>query len=287
MTTGIVGILNNPATSLNSHSAGWNEVVRRLVDPASVVLTERDDWSQYDRLIINHGVNFKPGSYNVIGGITDKVVLRSKMLSEFQGEVFQVDGFNFNEFIQKRSVQGVGRVSVLPLKITTRRPYSLIGDSHSISVWPNECWNISRRDGKTLFGFLKDPEKADWFYFGNIDVRFHLARQPDPHRATLELVRRYIDWSLKCKAKVTCLLPIESESRRLPGTGLYKGEPFYGSQKLRAELVSVFNTELLTSDLEAHQWPLEWYQDREFYEREVMEPGKSVHIKPKYYAFRQ
>lgn len=287
---GIVGILNNPATSLNSHSAGWNEIMRQLIDPTAVVINENDDWNDYDKLVINHGLNFKPGSYNIIGGISPSVISRSEKLLTFIGPVYEIDGFDFNDFIAKRkpSEELEEHVKQYPLEIRHQELHvgtkKLIGDSHSISVWPNIDWQIERMDGKTLFGFLKEPKKADWLYFGNIDIRFHLCRQSDPHQATLELVKRYISWAKACNAKVTCLLPVESETRKLPGTGLHYGKPFYGTRTLRSELVYLFNTELIASSLDVHVWPTEWYSDIKHFESEVMEPRQSVHLRPKYYA---
>ena len=94
MRKGIIGIMNNPATSLNSHSAGWNFILRDLIDPDARFLTEKDDWNMYDELYINHGINFKPGAYNIIGGITDDVVTRVKKLNLFPARrVHSVDGF--------------------------------------------------------------------------------------------------------------------------------------------------------------------------------------------------
>jgi hypothetical protein len=131
---------------------------------------------------------------------------------------------------------------------------------------------------------LQNPIKADFYYFGNIDVRFHLGRQVDPIQSTMNLVKNYIELAKQHNAKVSCLLPIESESRKIPGTGLYKGEKFYGSRELRSWLVQLFNAELINSGLEVNIWPQKWYDDIEFYEKEVMEPKQSVHIRPKYYA---
>ena len=152
--------------------------------------------------------------------------------------------------------------------------YNIVDDEYS----------IKRLDGKTLFGFLKNPIIADYYYFGNIDVRFHLPRQENPVEATKELVKNYINHAKINNAKVSCLLPIESESRKIPSTGLYQKNPFYGSQELRTELVKVFNTELLLSGLKVNVWPNEWYTNLDYYEKEVMEPKQSVHIRPRYYA---
>ena len=73
MKIGIIGILNNPARSLNSHSAGWNEVVRKSISDSAEILTEKDNWNNYDVLIINHGVNFKAGSFKGNGFVGGEV----------------------------------------------------------------------------------------------------------------------------------------------------------------------------------------------------------------------
>lgn len=286
MKTGFIGIMNNPSTSNNSHSAGWNELIRNSIDENSKILTEKDNWLEYDRLIINHGPNFKQGSFNIIGGISSEVIQRINKLIECKTngiEILQIDGFQMKDFLIKRKLDYKFDYEIEEISVI-KKDKLLIGDSHSISVWPGNEYNIQRLDGKTLFGFLKSPTTADYLYFGNIDIRFHLCRQSNPEKATKELVKRYIEFAKSCKAKVSCLLPVESESRKLPNSGLYKGKKFYGSREERANLVDLFNNELLSSGLEVNQWPSEWYTNIEFYEKEVMEPKQSVHLRPKFYS---
>lgn len=286
MKTGFIGILNNPATSLNSHSAGWNHLVRMLIDPSADFLDETDDWSSYDRLIINHGLNFRPGVFNIIGGIGESVHARISRLGDAleSSEILQFDGFQMCDFIKKRLSEEYEFNGEIPSIHLPERSKVVLGDSHSISVWPGPDHSIERRDGQTLWGFLKNPKHADFFYLGNIDVRFHLCRQPDPVAAMEDLAARYIEHAKSCAARVSCLLPVESESRKIPGTGLYKGKPFYGSREDRAFLVESFNAILMESGLSVHTWPSEWYENIEQYEREIMEPRQSVHIRPKHYA---
>jgi hypothetical protein len=188
-----------------------------------------------------------------------------------------------SDFIIKRKLDYVYNKKIESFELP-KKDKLLVGDSHSISVWPGEDYNIQRMDGKTLYGFLKSPVASDYMYFGNIDVRFHLCRQPDPVSAAINLVKRYIEFAKSCNAKVSCLLPIESESRKLPGTGLYKGKKYYGTMQERSKLVHIFNNELLSSGLQVNEWPERWYKDLDFYEKEVMEPRQSVHIRPKFYA---
>ena len=280
---GVIGILNNPAKSLNSHSSGMVNIVCCLFNNATI-LNENDDWDEYDQLIIYHGVNFKKGSFNVIGGIGDEVIKRADKLQNFKNKVFTLDGFQLNDFSIKRKLFKYDDHQDFKEIQLPKKDKLLIGDSHSISVWPDDQYSIERLDGKTLYGFLKNPIIADYYYFGNIDVRFHLPKQANPVEATKELVKNYINHAKINNAKVSCLLPIESESRKIPSTGLYQKNPFYGSQELRTELVKVFNTELLSSGLKVNVWPDEWYTNLDFYEKEVMEPKQSVHIRPRYYA---
>lgn len=282
MKKGIIGILNNPARSLNSHSSGMVNIVSKLFN--ADILSQNDNWEQYDELIIYHGVNFKKGSYNVIGGINDDVIQRCNKLYNYKNKVSSLDGFQLNDFSIKRKLNNYNNhYTFLEIDLPIKEKL-LIGDSHSISVWKDESYSINRIDGKTLYGFLKNPVLADHYYFGNIDVRFHLSRQLDPFKSTIDLVKMYINHAKINNAKVTCLLPIEKEDRKIPTTGLYNKKPFFGSRSIRQSLVNIFNEELLSSGLEVHQWPENWYSDIDFYQNEVMEPKQSVHIRPKYYA---
>jgi len=75
------------------------------------------------------------------------------------------------------------------------------------------------------------------FYFGNIDVRHHLCRQPDPLEATRELAVRYYDAVAALEfdgaRRVYELLPVENERRSLPKTGYHEGTPFFGTRQAR------------------------------------------------------
>jgi len=283
---GLIGVLNNPATANTSHSAGMVNVVSKLFD--ATLLNEKDDWSDYDRLIIYHGPNFKPGSFNVIGGINPGILERAEMLSNYKGEVESLDGFQLNEFSKKRKIDLYNnhqdfKTIELPDK------YNLaIGDSHSISIWPNETYTLSRNDGKTLYGFLKQEMdlskyKQIIFYFGNIDIRFHLARQANPEQATKELFKRYCDYASKYDSTITQLLPIEDESRIIPKSGQYKGANFFGSISQRKNLRDIANNVIEESSINFLSWPDFFYDHLGNLKFEIMEPKQSVHIKPMFY----
>lgn len=286
MKTGIVGILNNPATSDNSHSAGMVNIVKELFN--ADILKESDNWDEYDRLIIYHGVNFRPGSFNVIGGINNDVLLRAKKLNDFKLEKYSLDGFQLNEFSKVRKLNLFDNCNNIQKIELPKRNNLVIGDSHSLSVWPNSSYEISRNDGKTLFGFLKlnmDLLNYDHIimYFGNIDIRFHLARQNDPIQATRDLFKKYCDYACKYNSTLTMLLPIEDESRKIPKSGQYKGQNFFGSIELRKELRLEANKIILESGLNYLEWPdtfLDLHGNLSF---DIMEPKQSVHIRPKFY----
>jgi len=286
MKTGIIGVLNNPATSFNSHSAGMNHIVSALFK--ADVLTQNDNWNDYDKLIIYHGPNFKEGSYNVIGGITEDVINRAKKLNEFTGIIETLDGFQLKDFSIKRKINLYNDNENFKKIELPNMKNMVIGDSHSLSVWPNENYGISRNDGKTLFGFLKLEKDLSVYdhvilYFGNIDVRFHLCRQPDPIKATKELFNRYVEYADKYDSTIATLLPIEDESRKLPGSGLYKGKPFFGSIDQRKEIREIANEIIRNSGVQYLSWPKEFLDEKGNLKFDVMEPKQSVHLRPAFY----
>ena len=158
----------------------------------------------------------------------------------------------------------------------------VIGDSHSLSVWPNENYGISRNDGKTLHGFLKlnmDLSQYEHiiFYFGNIDLRFHLARQSNPIEATKDLFKRYCDYASNYNSTLTMLLPAEDESRKIPKSGQYKGKNFFGSLELRKELRLIANKIIYDSGIPFLEWPSTFLDEKGNLMFEIMEPKQSVH----------
>ena len=286
MKIGIIGILNNPATSENSHSAGMVNVVSKLFN--ADILSQNDNWNEYDNLIIYHGVNFKPNTFNIIGGINDEILLRAKLLSEYIGNIYSLDGFQLNEFSIKRKLNLYNNHKYFDIIQLPDRNNLVIGDSHSISVWQDDSYTLSRNDGKTLYAFLKEERNLTKynniiFYFGNIDVRFHLGRQSNPIQATKELFTKYCEYVSKYNATLVELLPIEDESRKIPKSGMYKGKPYYGNIELRKEIRNTANEIMFNSGLNILRWPSFFTDEKGNLKFEIMEPKQSVHIKPKYY----
>ena len=218
-----------------------------------------------------------------------------------------------------------------------KSPNLTFGDSHAISAWI-EGSKCSRNDGLTLNGAInrgfdryidemnmKDHHRLR-LYMGNIDVRHHLLRlYPTVEEACFEaenLARSYVHEALRVRNKynfasleIVELLPIEHEARRLPKSGFYKDQPFWGSAEDRMLVRNAFNNKL--QDLKNQyggfmiiRWPSEYshcidvtvpgdevpgifkeYKDQEITFKkgmlrfDVMEKPHSVHVAPSFYLW--
>lgn len=297
---GIMGVIAAPSTAGYSHSAGWNVLVasqlHQITGEKLVFVRDEEDLSEVDAICFLHGPNHKEGVYNLMGGLGIPLMSRLQMIESFDGPLFSVGAFSFVDFFNKRIPNGEKWKSSDPIIIdpNPQNTSLTIGDSHSISVWtPGEA--ILRMDGKTLYGWLKNPTMFTGIdrltsYFGNIDIRFHLARQPDPIKATEELACRYLEWLTSLdvnQVRVAELLPIEDESRALPGTGKLNGQNFYGDLKLRQDLRLVFNSVLqdFSEVVEVISWPTNYVDEDNKLKFEVMEARKSVHLRPDFYQW--
>lgn len=180
-------------------------------------------------------------------------------------------------------------------------PDVVLGDSHSIAHYMRGRL-VLRNDGLTLHGLLKRGiynalrQRADFNFetlivcAGNIDIRHHLMRQPNPAAAVDELISElHAQLShlrtigVVSRFEVVAPLPIEFEGRRIPGTGCYKGAPFFGSQAERAALAETMRAGLLRTfgSENVFQWPDAWYDlDPEEYAERHMEKPSSVHLSP-------
>ena len=302
MRTGIINLLGNIPTRLNSHNAGWNYCIASFMQSEYNIYPEfinqvEEDLNNFDIICINNGVNYKENKFNFFGGVQQDTIDKLIALSKYNNELIC-----YNEPIDFKHLLKRKEISIIPNREVVRhytyRNKMIIGDSHSISIY-KKGYGILRLDGKTLHGFLKDPYFYLNFnklndiilYFGNIDIRFHLCRQQWTLASTNELVKKYVKFlsTLVNKGKIVKvqgLLPIEDESRKIPGTGLYKGKPFYGSQSEREDLRNRFNY-FLERDSKEHgyiyqepwlDYPLDFSK---------MEAKQSVHISPENYLNKE
>lgn len=301
MKIAMIGIVNNLSTRMTSHNAGWTFVTRSSLETyfnnKVEILHNASDYQDYDILIINEGVNYKQDVFNFFGGVQQSQIDSLIKFSNFKGKIYCVNiPIDYNVLINKRK-------ELKQLDLVFRKPDVInlsfisnklvLGDSHSLSVY-KKGYGISRNDGKTLHGFLKlglnnfINEQIDdlIFYAGNIDIRFHLHKYGEEgiDKLILELERQLLDLNLKSISLVK-LIPIEDESRKLPGTGLYKGKPFYGSKQFRLDLVNCFNEKLSYICLKNNWNILSWNFNPENLSFDFMEARQSVHLRPSSYMF--
>jgi len=300
-----------------SHKSAWAYLLAAQLKSIGLnaeVIDKSGDIHQYDIWLVALPMEFQ-GTYNLFGGATDEPAARMQRLLDFQGEVFclnrempDVGAFANSRMKACSDLWKAIDVETLSAKCKNIKTLDLtldsdtfvLGDSHSVSVWHPGC-NISRNDGKTLFGVLREgmqsyiPEGTKHLitYFGNIDVRHHLCRQEKPAESVKKLVKDYFEHlkSLNIeKISVVKLLPIEFEERRIPKTGFYKKAPFAGSQRERTQLMQIFNEEV--SNLKAIynmnviEWPSDWYDiDPKYFADTYMEKPGSVHLSRAYYQY--
>lgn len=266
------------------------------------------DPNSFDTVCVYHG-NDWGGSLNLFGGmknyggidnliryskITKQVyslwiehpkyseMLKPRMKGDIHPDWHKVDWENLKRIedtaIVMREIECVNRC--------------VAGDSHAICMY-RPGWFVNSVPFKTLHGALKEGlssfiqpyhEIAE-FYFGNIDVRHHLMRQPNPEQATRDLANRYYEQLSNLDlAKVYAyeLLPIENESRALPKTGYYKGTPFYGDWASRETVRLIFKDEMKKLCAQGSVNFIEWVDylinDKGELDFEHMEKPKSVHL---------
>lgn len=182
----------------------------------------------------------------------------------------------------------------------------VLGDSHSVARYQSET-RLLRNDGLTMHGLLKRGvipmlqeagiEKTELLVIsaGNIDIRHHLMRQPEPFAAVdtmldalREQLRAVFIGGIAQEVEITAPYPIEFEGRKLPKTGWYKGTPFIGSWAER-EALRAYMTEGMVSrfgEKRVKQWPKEWFlMEPEKYAETYMEKPRSVHLSPAHYEW--
>ncbi len=305
MNIGMLGVVTNLSTRLSSHNAGWTLVCRNILEKkfndTVHVLNNRCDYNNYDIIIINEGVNYREGVFNFFGGVQQRQIDALIKLSKYKGRLYSVNfKVDYNVLLSKRKELNALDISfVLPeiIDISKVNDKLVLGDSHCLSVYkPN--YSISKNDGKTLHGFLKlglnnfidDNIEELVFYAGNIDIRFHIHKQGGLS-AVKDLSLRLYDQLIKLQNKgikttLTHLIPAEDESRKIPGTGKYKGCNFFGSKEERNEYVIYFNSLLdriaKKLNLDIITWDFDYQDGLDF---SHMEAKQSVHIRPESYKY--
>jgi hypothetical protein len=305
MKIGLVSMMGNVGSTFNSQGGAYGLIQSKMLkdeNPNDTVDVNPppSTWGTYDLLYICEGVNFVAGSFNVPGGPQPLHTEKMKAIAEFKGELrYSNSIFDFNKFNQRLKVEGTfpetNTISwyntFLAHGLVSRK--GVVGDSHALSVWkPGHSLDFTA--GRTLHGFLKRETVEEInsrfdeviLYFGNIDLRFHLMRQENPQQATADLFNRYVEFAKQLKkATLVELLPVEHESRKIPGTGLYKKQPFFGTRAERMQVREIANEIINNSGLEVIQWPSEWIDEDGTKMLDILEMKQSVHLKPKQYPY--
>ena len=305
MLVGLVSMMGNVGATLNSQGGGYGLIQTKMLwdnHPHDTVDVNPppSTWGNYDLLYICEGVNFVAGSFNVPGGPQPLHTEKMKAIAEFKGELrYSNSIFDFNKFNQRLKIEATfpetHRVSFyntfLAHGLESRK--AVIGDSHALSVWKPQ-YTLDFTAGRTLHGFLKRESVEQinnrfdevTLYFGNIDLRFHLMRQENPQQATADLFNRYVEFAKQLKkATLVELLPVEHESRKIPGNGLYKKQPFFGTREERMQVREIANEIMNNSGLEVIQWPSEWIDADGTKMLDILEMKQSVHLRPKHYPY--
>jgi len=299
----LISILGNVGSTFNSQGGGYGLIATKMVrdafpDDSVDVNPEPDTWSSYDKIMICEGVNYVEGTANIPGGPQPIHTKKMEAIAAYKGEVGFINSkFDFEAMNKRIKLEGVtfpdGPVIDLFMSHGVETKKSIISDSHGLSVW-RPGFTLNFTPGRTLHGFLNrsTPEEINnnfndvVLYFGNIDLRFHLMRQEDPIAATINLFTRYVEFAKQLNnATLVELLPVEHESRKIPGTGLYKKQPFFGTREERTRLRKVANKIMHDSGLPVISWPSDWEDSDGTKMLDILESKQSVHLKPKYYQY--
>lgn len=236
------------------------------------------DLDQFSLIYVYHG-NDWGGTLNLFGGPAG-ISNKAGLVNLFKFPSFRVASIgipmpDYPALLRKRLKAGEkfgNELDELPLNIEGaeygQTPVTfegadnlVVGDSHAITMY-RPGWEVLSVPFKTLHGSLTGEGgfrqliidrlgrhsgnfKELEFYFGNIDIRHHLMRQPNPEQATIDLATRYFEEVEGRFPSATSLaiyepLPIENESRKLPKTGYYKGAPFFGTWEERNGIRNLF-----------------------------------------------
>ena len=297
----MINLMGKVTTKLNSHNAGWTyclaSIINERVDYDIEFVNDPKQIHMYKTVVINNGINYKENVWNFFGGVQQITLDYLHELSKYKGDIYC-----FNEKIDFKTLLKRKEITTIPNKKvitgTTISKKLILGDSHSLSIY-KKGWGINRLDGKTLHGFLKDPykyfdkeETTDLtLYFGNIDVRFHLMRQPNPELAVYELFAKLCMFIEEITPDINVTvqewLPVEDESRKIPGSGKYKGESYFGSKEARQNLVNLFNGLLNTAGTNRYPYKVQKTWLTYPLDFNHMEARQSVHIRPSSYLHKK
>jgi len=314
---------NNLSASINSHRTTWAYLIANQFETRygkSVdVLHKGAPWDGYKSVILYHGMGFN-GLLNLFTGANEGAARKLERISKFEGRLVSLDipmpdygklGLRRLKTCDEYWLNvDWDAISDRCAKIKTVRHVNktdrlVIGDSHACSVYePGQM--VIRLDHKTMYGATEygidklieengvsvDSLKQLTLYFGNIDVRHHLARQTDIKQSIQTLVRNYVK-SVRSlginNIELVELLPIEDESRKIPKTGWYGETPFYGSWRVRNNIRKYMN-QLMEKCCDKFDWkfykhPKAIYNEAGQLSFDAMEKPRNVHLSSAFYRW--
>ena len=300
----ITGTFNKIPRKKNSHGYGW---ARTWAENLNVGINH--DADPVEILYLDHGVNFG-GSINLFGGFDDKLKQRvDNFLLADKVYSLDIDMPEYGNMLAKRKdcpdkdwcarVQDKcdGAQTMLSTDLDT--DWLTIGDSHTAAFAP-EGSMVIKTNGLTLNGMIKsnfqyvrdhmakcNNLQGITLVFGNIDLRHHICRLGIDYRDMWIELKRFGD-SLPVPVEYAVPWPIEFEGRKLPKTGYYKGQPFWGSYYDRSQALAGIIETMDMISMNKIMYPNEWLMmNPEVYAKEKMEGTSSVHISPECYRRKE
>ena len=318
----ITGTFNKIPRKENSHGWGW---ARTWSENLSVEINHDGDFTEV--LYLDHGVNFG-GSLNLFSGFDAKLEKRiNNFLQASVVYSLDIDMPDYGAMLKKRKdVEDKEWCDTISLKcksaITLRSsqlfmPWISIGDSHTAAYSPYPS-AVIKQDGLTLNGQIKDnfqyvqdnladtmdnrpkgrPLQGVTFSFGNIDIRHHLVRlypdAEDRKEAIQEMLIKFkvfgelIEKEMGIKVEYSTPWPIEHEERKLPKTGYYKDQPFWGTREERIKTLNDWIHMMDRLKMNRVKYPDDWLlMNGDRYAKDNMESVSSVHLNPEKYRRKE
>ncbi len=299
----ITGTFNTIPKTKNSHGYGW---ARTWAENLDVEINHAGD--PVETLYLDHGVNFG-GGLNLFGGYDDK--LHNRILNFMEAkEIYSldIDMPEYGEMLKGRKDVREGGHEKLMDQLTEKLKtaekvkstdlefeWLAVGDSHTAAYAPKNS-AVIRTNGLTLNGQIQENFeyvkshinemnscKGVTLSFGNIDVRHHIIRLGVDWKSMFAKYKMFGD-SLDCDVEYATPWPIEHEERKLPQTGFYKKQPFWGTREERSTLVNDIIKYMEDNDMKRVEYPMRWLEmNPEQYAKDKMERLSSVHISPESY----
>jgi len=307
----ITNPINNIPVNAKSHTLGWAQLWR---DQLGAYIDNKctPNVRKASTVYIDHGANFG-GTLNLFGGANKEVYDKLNIIASCK-EVISLDWDmpDYGAMLKKRlsaktTYEGITEqwCDLLSKRFSTVKSLKqqeldlnnvIVGDSHTLSFCDRGDM-VFRNDGKTLHGALKaglstlirDNDirySRITFCLGSIDIRHHLLR----HELNIDaLIDSYYEQAMKYSSDSTDVwfttpVPVEFEGRRIPKSGFFKKEPFYGSCEKRRDVTDMFIAALYKRTNNVIQPPGDWYSmDPQKYAETYMEHGSSFHIAPPFY----